>query len=323
MTSLATIMTSIVWDVAPEIIKNPIEIRWYGLLYAMTFLVGLFLLQRMFKYERVKPEWADTVLLYMLVGTVVGARLGHCLFYEPDVYLSDPIRILKIWEGGLASHGGAIGILLALWLYSRNISKRPMLWIVDRVVPQVALGGLFIRTGNLMNSEIFGKQTDLPWGFEFIRAPEFFVNGHVVPRHPTQLYEGLVYFLIFGLLMYLYWKTDAKNKRGLLLGVFLVLVFTARLLIEFLKEPQTGGIGDQSLDEQIVSMIGLNLGQLLSLPFIIAGIYLIFMKKKPYPDYKPYTPEENEEKTTKKGKEKKQTNKKKSVKNPSAHKKKL
>jgi prolipoprotein diacylglyceryl transferase len=265
-------LVTIFWDVTPTIFDvGPLSIRWYGLLYAMTFLVGLLLLQRMFRYEKVDPTWADSVFLSMIFGVIIGARLGHCFFYDPMYYLSNPAKIFKIWEGGLASHGGAIGIILALWIFSKKISKRSILWILDRVVPMVALGGLFIRTGNLMNSEIIGNPTDLPWGFIFASVDN-------IPRHPTQIYEALLYTTIFILLGYFYLKTEKKDHHGFMFGLFMALAFLGRFLIEFVKENQ------EAFEEGMV----LNMGQLLSIPFIIFGIYFIFRKteKKVYPPYK-------------------------------------
>jgi phosphatidylglycerol:prolipoprotein diacylglycerol transferase len=194
---------------------------------------------------------------------VIGARLGHCLFYEPGYYLKHPIEILKIWRGGLASHGAAIGILLALWLFVRKY-KFSFIWILDRIVVVVALGGAFIRLGNLMNSEIYGVQTSLPWGFVFIR------NLEVVPKHPTQIYESLTYFLIFLLLLWLYYRNDGKPRPGLLFGLFLILVFGMRFLIEFIKEDQVA----------FESGMKLNLGQLLSIPFFLLGIGMLVWSRR-------------------------------------------
>lgn len=277
----------VIWNVDPTLLElGPLTIRWYGLLYAMTFLVGLLLLQRMFRFEKVNPEWADKVFIYMIIGTIVGARLGHCLFYAPDYYLSNPLEMLKIWEGGLASHGGAIGIILALWLFSRRVSKRSVLWILDRVVVMVALGGLFIRTGNLMNHEIYGLPTDLPWGFVFTRL------GDNIPRHPTQIYEALWYFSIFLLLSFFYWRTSYRNKPGFMFGLFMVLTFTGRFFIEFVKANQ------EAFEESMM----LNMGQLLSIPFVIAGFYFVFRKKelKTYPPMQEATAA-NEKRSYKKG----------------------
>jgi len=206
----------------------------------------------------------DKLTIYMVVSTVIGARLGHCLFYEPDLYLANPISILYIWEGGLASHGAGIGIIVGLWIFSRK-TQRPFLWIIDRIAVVVALAGTFIRTGNLMNSEIFGNITTLPWGFRFLRASNPLEQAD--PRHPTQIYEALSYLLIFFFLLFYYYRKDGKPRQGILIGWFLVLVFGMRFLIEFIKEPQV----------DFERSMTLNMGQLLSIPFIMIGVLLIFL----------------------------------------------
>jgi len=198
----------------------------------------------------------------MVIGTVVGARLGHCLFYEPSYYLSHPVEILKVWEGGLASHGAAIGIIITILIFGR-IKKLSFFWVMDRVVIVVALSGLFIRLGNLMNSEIFGHITSLPWGFIFHRAEH---PLDLDPRHPTQLYEGLSYLIIFLFLWWFYYKKNGKPIPGMIFGMFLIMVFGMRFLIEFAKEPQ----------ETFERSMTLNLGQLLSIPLILAGAILIW-----------------------------------------------
>lgn len=259
------ILNAIVWDVNPEIFSvGQFAVRWYGLLFASGFVFGYFIMGDMFKREKIPAKQLDTITTYMVVGTVLGARLGHCLFYEPDYYLSNPIEILKVWKGGLASHGAAIGILIALWLFARKV-KKPYIWILDRIVVVVALAGFFIRMGNLMNSEIYGIETSLPWGFIFERW------GETVPKHPTQIYEGLSYLIIFGIL-YRWYLTKWKSiKQGVLFGFFLVVLFSMRFLIEFIKEPQVG------FEENMA----LNMGQILSIPFILGGIYfLLFFGRK-------------------------------------------
>lgn len=257
------IINYIRWDVDPEIFHiGSFVIRWYGVLFASAFLIGYFIMQSMFKKEGIPLKTLDYLSTYMVVGTIAGARLGHCLFYEPEYYLSNPLDILKIWEGGLASHGGAIGILIALYLFTRKY-KFSFLWLMDRVVIGTALGGFLIRMGNLMNSEIFGVPTELPWGFEFVRAVEGTMRSD--PRHPTQIYEALSYLLIFIYLITYYYRKKGKPERGYLFGIFLILLFTSRFFIEFLKVPQVGF--EQSLM--------LNMGQLLSIPFVIAGVFLV------------------------------------------------
>lgn len=250
----------ITWDVDPEIFRiGNFAIRWYGLLFASAFFFGYLVFLKIFRKEGISVELLDKLTMYMAIGTIIGARLGHCLFYEPSYYLSNPVEILKIWRGGLASHGAAVGILVALYYYSKSIN-RPYLWILDRIVIVVALAGFFIRMGNLMNSEIYGMETTLPWGFIFVRTEE------TVPKHPTQIYEALSYLAIFILLFALYLKQDSKLKRGYLFSIFLVLLFAVRFFIEFIKEDQV----------EFETGMMLNMGQWLSIPFILAGLVLLF-----------------------------------------------
>lgn len=275
------------WEPSQEIFSlGFISIRWYGLLFVLGFIIGLQLMARMFAHERVNKKWLDPLFMYMLVATFIGARLGHVFFYGWDYFQHHlleillPIReaegasmfwgLVKGWKlvgyAGLASHGAAIGIIVALWFFSHRVSKKPIWWILDRVVVTVALAGVFIRLGNLMNSEIIGLPTELPWGFRFLKAG---VADPMTPRHPSQLYEAICYLITFATLMYMYWRTQAKEKLGLLFGVFLVMVFTARFFIEFLKENQ----------ESFESGMTLNMGQWLSIPFVLIGLYFIFRKK--------------------------------------------
>ncbi len=254
------------WNFKPEIFTigtwGP---RWYGVLFALSFIIGYYIMLRIFKKEDIKVEVLDSLTMYMFLGTLIGARLGHCLFYEPADYLAHPIRILKVWEGGLASHGAGIGILIALFLFVRK-HKKTYLWILDRIVIMVALSGFFIRTGNLLNSEIVGKPTDLPWGFIFHRLHENF------PRHPSQIYEALAYLSVFILLMYLFNKTKIKEFGGSMFGLFLVLVFGFRFLIEFTKEVQV------DFEEKLP----LDMGQWLSIPFVMAGLVFLYFGYKKY-----------------------------------------
>jgi prolipoprotein diacylglyceryl transferase len=257
-----SILNYIPWNVDPEIFNiGPLSIRWYGLLFALGFVIGQRILTKIYVAEGRTEGDVDVITLYMIIGTVVGARLGHTLFYAPDYYLSNPIEILKIWEGGLASHGATIGILFALWLFSRR-QKFDYMWVLDRIVIVVALGGALIRLGNLMNSEIFGHPTDAPWGFIFYRNTEY----SQVPRHPTQLYESLSVFLLFVVLYWLWNKYRAALPKGLLFGLFVTFLFTFRFLIEFLKENQ------EAFEDQMT----LNMGQILSIPLILVGLYILF-----------------------------------------------
>jgi phosphatidylglycerol:prolipoprotein diacylglycerol transferase len=248
------IFNFIEWSVSPEIFRvGNFAIRWYGLLFALSFVVGYYIMSRIFRNENIPIKVLDQLATYMLVSTIIGARLGHCLFYEPEYYLSNPINILKVWEGGLASHGAAIGILIGLYFFSKK-NKKSYMWTVDRIIITVALAGFFIRMGNLFNSEIYGHPTNLPWAFIFIRDDS-------IPRHPTQLYEGLSYLAIFFYLFGYYWKKKGKIIDGFLFSMFLILVFTARFIIEFFKEPQVGFENNMTL----------NMGQLLSIPFVAVG----------------------------------------------------
>ena len=248
------------WDVNPEIFRiGSFAVRWYGLLFASSFFFGYIIMNKMFKNEKLGEDVLDRLTIYMAVGTIVGARLGHCLFYEPSYYLKNPLEILMIWHGGLASHGAAIGILLAIWYFARK-ERKDYLWVMDRIVITAALAGFFIRMGNLMNSEIYGVETTVPWGFVFLR------NHEVAPKHPTQIYEALAYLAIFVLLYKLYWVKKGEHLQGLLFSLFLVLVFTSRFFIEFLKEDQVA----------FEATMKINMGQWLSIPFIIAGLWGLY-----------------------------------------------
>jgi phosphatidylglycerol:prolipoprotein diacylglycerol transferase len=252
------------WNVNPEIFHiGIISIRYYSLLFMLSFIVGIYIFQWVYKRENKPKEALDPLLIYMLLGTVIGARLGHCLFYDASYYLSHPIKIFKVWEGGLASHGAAIGILLSLYLFSRKHPEQPFLWLVDRIVITVALAGSFIRLGNLFNSEIIGKPADVPWSFVFERVDN-------IPRHPTQIYESVAYFIIFVILFRIYKKYGSATPRGYLLGLFLVLVFGFRFFVEFLKENQVA----------FESGMALNMGQILSIPAVIGGMILIYYSLK-------------------------------------------
>src|SRR5665647_1981061 len=256
------------WNVDPEIFRiGNFAVRWYGLLFASGFVIGYYILRKIFKNEGLGDATLDRLTVYVAIGTIVGARLGHCLFYEPAYYLAHPLEILKVWHGGLASHGAAIGILLALWLFVRK-EKKPFIWAIDRVVIVVALAGALIRLGNLMNSEIYGVETTLPWGFVFLR------NGENAPKHPTQIYESLAYLITFVILLRVYWKNKGKQRPGLLFGLFLVLVFGFRFLVEYVKNDQV----------TFEAGMNFNMGQLLSIPFILAGIALLVWAFRKIPE---------------------------------------
>jgi phosphatidylglycerol---prolipoprotein diacylglyceryl transferase len=248
------------WNVSPEIFHiGPLSVRWYGLLFAASFYFGYILFTRFFKLEKVPVEVLDRLTIYMAIGTVVGARIGHCFFYEPAYYLANPLEIIKIWHGGLASHGAGVGILISIYYFSRK-EKRTFLWTMDRIVIVVALSGFFIRLGNLMNSEIYGVATNLPWGFIFMREHE------TMPKHPTQIYEALSYLFIFFLLLRFYYKANGKPREGFLFSIFLILVFSSRFLIEFIKNEQV----------DFEKTMTLNMGQILSIPFVLVGLFLLW-----------------------------------------------
>lgn len=268
-------LLSITWNVSPTLFHlGGMEIRWYGLLYACAFIVSYILLKKMFKKEGVDVVYLDRLTFYCFLAVVIGARLGHCIFYDFTYYSHHIIEmILPIKETadgwrfsgyqGLASHGGAIGIIIALIIYSKK-TKIPFMWVVERLVVAICFAGVVIRLGNLMNSEIYGLPTDLPWGFIFVR------DNQTVACHPTQLYEALSY-LIIGLV--LYYLLNSKKKRvnqGMIFGLFLALLFGVRFLLEFLKNNQ----------ESWEDALPIDMGQILSLPFILAGIVLIVLSWK-------------------------------------------
>lgn len=258
-------LSYIVWNADPTIISWPVEIRWYGLMFAIGFWLGFNIVGSMFRREGAPERWLGILLIWVAVGTVVGARLGHVFFYQWDYYSQHPLKILATWEGGLASHGGAIGVIIAVLLYSVFTTKRNPLWTFDRLTVAIALVGCLIRIGNLMNSEIYGHATDLPWGFMFPRSAEWHRYYEGQACHPTQIYEVLCYLALFGLMMWMYWKKNLGERPGLLFGTFLVGTFASRFFIEFIKNPQV---------DFEVSMT-LNMGQLLSIPFVVLGIGLI------------------------------------------------
>jgi phosphatidylglycerol:prolipoprotein diacylglycerol transferase len=253
----------ITWEVDPILFElGPLAVRWYGLLFAMAFLIGYYIMQNFLKKESLPVEWMDSLLMYMMIGTIAGARLGHVLFYQWDYYQNNLLEIVQIWKGGLASHGAAIGIIASLWVWSKKVSKLPLLWVLDRIVITVALAAVFIRTGNLMNHEIVGAPWDGPWAFLFTKA------GYIelVPRHPAQIYEAIAYLGLFLLLLGLYFKTSAAEKKGMLFGLFLIGLFSARFIIEFFKEVQV----------EFEAEMALNMGQILSLPMIAVGAGFFF-----------------------------------------------
>jgi prolipoprotein diacylglyceryl transferase len=280
------VIQAINWSVDSEIIDGFRTPNLYGLLFVTGLVIGYFVVKRMFKKENISDDVLDKLVVYMILATIIGARLGHVLFYGPYFdkfengflvergYFSHPEDIIKIWEGGLASHGAAIAILISLFVFSRKISKKPFLWILDRISAPIATGGTFIRLGNLVNHEMVGDVTSVPWGFRFLHHDCSFpydCTWEQIPvRHPAQLYEAICYFIAFLILLFLYWKKDKWKQPGFVFGSFLVLIFFARFVVEFIK------LGQTARDETLF----LNTGQILSIPFVLAGILLIFNASK-------------------------------------------
>ena len=263
------------WNIDPVIFHlGGIELRWYSVLFVSGFILGWYIMRSFFRREKISESLLDPMLYMLLICTIVGARLGHCLFYQPDYYLGSWQGFWEIfmpWKGGLASHGGTIALLLGIWWYANKYGRKndfDYVWVLDHLVIPVAFAACFIRLGNLFNSEIYGGPTSLPWGFVFQR------NGETVPCHPTQLYEAGTYLLLGIVLMWLYWNKLDKMYRGTFVGLFLIVCFGSRFLIEFVKNPQV------EFEQDMV----LNMGQLLSIPFILLGIgFLVyaFVKKLP------------------------------------------
>ena len=251
-------MEHFVWSVSSIAFSfGSLHIYWYGIFFAAAILAGLEFMKWVFRLEKKDVALLDSMFLYIVVGIVVGARLGHCLFYDPAFYLANPLKILAIWEGGLASHGGGLGVIIALYLYVRKY-KLDFLWLLDRVAIPTALFGFFVRMGNFMNSEIVGHETQLPWAIIFAKID-------MLPRHPTQLYEAIAYIVIFIALAFIYKAKREVLGKGFLFGLFLMLLFSARFAIEFIKEKQ----------ESYALEFLLSTGQLLSLPFLLLGVVLI------------------------------------------------
>ncbi len=303
---------SFVWNPSEGIDLGFFMIRYYSLMWVIAFALGWFIMKKIFDREGESVEKLDKLFIYTIIATMIGARLGHVIFYQPELFKEDPvnvflpIRLNPTFEftgfAGLASHGAAIAIILTMIYYSKRIIRRPILWVLDRVVIPVTSGGIFIRLGNFINSEILGSETseDVPTAVKFIRGedslgkneamrltgtkdyneaynliekdPRFADILNQIPyRHPAQLYEAFLYIFVFAIIYYMYWKTNARKQHGLIFGVFLVLLWTVRFVVEFVKQSQ-GGF-EKALGE-------FSTGQWLSIPFIIAGFILIFTAKK-------------------------------------------
>ena len=263
-------LANIVWDVDPILLRlGSIEIRWYGLMWGLGFMMAYEMVSRLFHKEKYPEDWADKLFVYCIVSTIIGARLGHCLFYEWDFYGAHPIEIFKVWKGGLASHGGVFALILTLVFYSKKVTHKSVWWLFDRMIPAVAVVCACIRFGNLMNSEIFGFPTTMPWGFEFIRSREWQLlynkGGESLACHPTQIYEMMYCIAAFIVAKVMYYRFHLQSKVGLITGVSLLIFFGSRFALEFMKNPQVA-------DEVGMTF---NIGQWLSVPLILLGLFLI------------------------------------------------
>lgn len=270
---------SIVWQWDPTLVMlGDLDIRWYGLMWAVGILLAERIVSNVCKREGLPARTVESAFLWIVLGTFIGARVGHCIFYEPETYLPEPWRIITdIRDGGMASHGATIGIIIGIWGFVKR-NHLPFVWGLDRIAIVAPLSGAIIRFGNLFNSEIVGKPTELPWGFQFVRhdAPRAFyeytgdvpqeILAEIPARHPAQLYEALCYLITFALLMWMYYRKDLGRRRpGLLFGWAMIGIFLTRFFIEFCKERQV------DFEEGMM----LDMGQWLSVPFIIIGIYMI------------------------------------------------
>jgi phosphatidylglycerol:prolipoprotein diacylglycerol transferase len=300
---------NIVWNPSEGIDLGFFVIRYYSLMFVIAFGLGWYIMKNIFEREGESIEKLDSLFIWTVLATLIGARLGHVLFYDWEYFRNHlleiflPFRFSPKFEftgfQGLASHGAAIAIIIAMYFYSKNILKRPQLWILDRVVIPVASGAIFVRLGNFFNSEIVGKETTSAFGIRFLRdkfSPADAVNMTQIPdpktayhaiatdpkfatlleqvpaKHPAQLYEAFCYIFVFAILFFLYWKTEARLKAGYLFGLFLVLLFSVRIVVESVKESQGGFENELGL---------LSTGQWLSIPFILIGLYFVFTAEKP------------------------------------------
>lgn len=256
-------MNFFIWNSDPVLLSFlGLKIHWYGALFALAIITGFQVIKWCYQQEKQNIASLDELMMYAVAGIIIGARLGHCLFYEPSYYLANPLQILAIWQGGLASHGGGIGVIVACYFYQKKHSLG-LLYLLDRLAISTAIFGFFVRLGNFMNSEIIGKPTQVPWAIIFERIDS-------MPRHAVQLYEALAYFTIFIVMFCAYRYSNIKKHNGALLGVFLILTFSARFILEFFKVKQAA----------YSSNLVLSTGQLLSIPFLIFGIVFIALAYK-------------------------------------------
>ena len=272
-------LLQIEWDPIKFLDLGFFKLHFYSVMWIVAFVLGFYITKRIYKNENESQESLDSLFIYCVLGIMLGARLGHVIFYQPDLITEDFFSIFlpfKFKGGfeftgfqGLASHGAAIAMIISMYLYNKKVLKKSVLWILDRIVIPVALGAAFVRIGNFINSEIIGKPTNSDFGVIFRQLP----LDQQVPRHATQLYEAGCYVIIFIILYVLYWKTKKANKLGYLFGLFLVLLWSVRFGIEYFKEPQSGEYLADALNNAI------NNGQILSIPFIIIGLYFMFQYK--------------------------------------------
>ncbi|MEO1032020.1 prolipoprotein diacylglyceryl transferase [Winogradskyella sp.] len=261
------------WDPIKSLDLGFFELHFYSVMWIIAFVLGLYVTKRIWKNENLTSDSLDSLFIYSVLGIMIGARLGHVIFYQSELFKDDFFSIFLPFSfkdgirftgfAGLASHGAAIGMIIAMYLYNKRVLKKSLLWILDRVVMATALGAIFVRIGNFINSEIVGTKTDSALGVIFRQ------NGESFARHPAQLYEAFCYIFVFLILMYFYWKTNKSKQEGFLFGLFLVFLWTIRFFIEFIKEAQVEG-----RDDYVWFM---NTGQVLSVPFILIGLYFMFL----------------------------------------------
>ncbi|MEZ4858915.1 MAG: prolipoprotein diacylglyceryl transferase [Flavobacteriaceae bacterium] len=269
---------SFTWNPSEGIDLGFITIHYYSLMFMVAFIVGWFIMKSIYKRETVPLEKLDSLFIYMVLAILIGARLGHVIFYQSELFIEDPLSVFLPFETvpefkftgfrGLASHGAAIGVIIAMFLYNKKVLKKPILWIFDRIIIPVAFGAILVRLGNFLNSEIIGHFTGTDYGVIFSKLDE------TAPRHPAQLYEAIGYVFVFLLLWYVYWKTEKRKQLGYIFGLFLILLWTVRFVVEFYKESQGG------FEDKLDSIINLSTGQWLSIPFILAGVYLMVTSSK-------------------------------------------